>query len=179
MNGTETGGSADPMIPKVGAKDRDESARLVALRRYDILDTPPEVPFDDLATLAAHLCGAPVALISFVASEREWFKARIGISIDAAPREISFSAHAILQSDVFVVTDASDRRALRRQSARDGDTHTVLRWRADHNSRRPLPRNDLRHGPRAARAERVTTPGAPRPRQAHRASAGASSSDVA
>jgi FOG: GAF domain len=107
MNGTETGGSADPMIPKVGAKDRDESARLVALRRYDILDTPPEVPFDDLATLAAHLCGAPVALISFVASEREWFKARIGISIDAAPREISFSAHAILQSDVFVVTDAS------------------------------------------------------------------------
>ena len=107
MNGTETGSSADPMIPKVGAKDRDESARLVALRRYDILDTPPEVPFDDLATLAAHLCGAPVALISFVASDREWFKARIGISIDAAPREISFSAHAILQSDVFVVTDAS------------------------------------------------------------------------
>ena len=42
MNGTETGSRADPTIPKVGAKDRDESARLVALRRYDVLDTPPE-----------------------------------------------------------------------------------------------------------------------------------------
>ena len=96
----------DAMIPKLDAADH-ESARLDLLRRFDILDTPPEVPFDDLATLAAHLCDTPIAVVSFVASDREWFKARIGISIDAAPREISFSAHAILQSDVFVVTDAS------------------------------------------------------------------------
>jgi transcriptional regulator with GAF, ATPase, and Fis domain len=95
------------MIPKVGAVDRDESARLDVLRRYEILDTPPEVPFDDLATLASHLCDTPIALVGFVARDREWFKARIGMSIDAAPRDISFSAHAILQSDVFVVPDAS------------------------------------------------------------------------
>jgi transcriptional regulator with GAF, ATPase, and Fis domain len=95
------------MIPKVDAVDRDESARLDVLRRYDILDTPPEVPFDDLATLASHLCDTPIALVGFVARDREWFKARIGMSIDAAPRDISFSAHAILQSDVFVVPDAS------------------------------------------------------------------------
>jgi len=107
MNGTEAGSSVDPMIPKVDAVDRDESARLDVLRRYDILDTPPEVPFDDLATLASHLCDTPIALVGFVASDREWFKARIGLSIDAAPRDISFSAHAILQSDVFVVPDAS------------------------------------------------------------------------
>ena len=86
MDGTEAAGATDPMIPKVDAAGRDESARLDALRRYDILDTPPEVPFDDLATLAAHLCDAPIALVSFVASDREWFKARIGISIDAAPQ---------------------------------------------------------------------------------------------
>src|SRR5262245_49715205 len=107
MNGTEAESSVDPMIPKVDAVDRDESARLDVLRRYEILDTPPEVPFDDLATLAAHLCDTPIALVGFVASDREWFKARIGMSIDAAPRDISFSAHAILQPDVFVVPDAS------------------------------------------------------------------------
>src|SRR5262245_4898285 len=107
MNGTEAGSSVDPMIPKVDAVDRDESARLDVLRRYEILDTPPEVPFDDLATLAAHLCDTPIALVGFVASDREWFKARIGLSIDATPRDISFSAHAILRSDVFVVPDAS------------------------------------------------------------------------
>jgi transcriptional regulator with GAF, ATPase, and Fis domain len=84
-----------------------EAARLDVLRRYDILDTPPEIPFDDLTTLAAHLCETPVALVGFVASDREWFKARVGMSIDAAPRDISFSAHAILQSDVFVVPDAA------------------------------------------------------------------------
>jgi formate hydrogenlyase transcriptional activator len=107
MNGTEAGSSVDPMIPKVDAVDRDESARLDVLRRYEILDTPPEVPFDDLATLASHLCDTPIALVGFVASDREWFKAGIGMSIDAAPRDISFSAHAILQSDVFVVPDTS------------------------------------------------------------------------
>jgi formate hydrogenlyase transcriptional activator len=96
----------DPMIPTIDAADR-ESARLDALRRYAVLDTPPECPFDDLATLAAHLCDAPIALVSFVASDREWFKAHSGLAIDAAPRAISFSAHAILQSDVFIVPDAS------------------------------------------------------------------------
>ena len=101
------GSSVDPMIPNVDISDRAESARLDAIRRYEILDTPPEVPFDDLASLAAHLCEAPIALVSFVAGDREWFKARVGTSIEAAPREVSFGAHAILQSDVFVVPDAS------------------------------------------------------------------------
>ena len=96
-----------PMIPTIDAADRDESARLDALRRYAVLDTPPECPFDDLATLAAHLCDAPIALVSFIASDREWFKARIGLAIDPAPRDMSFSAKAILQSDVFIVPDAS------------------------------------------------------------------------
>jgi transcriptional regulator with GAF, ATPase, and Fis domain len=95
------------MIPNVDASNRDESTRLDAIRRYEILDTPPEASFDDLASLAAHLCDAPIALIGFVAGDREWFKARVGISIDAAPRDVSFGTHAIRQSDVFVVRDAS------------------------------------------------------------------------
>jgi formate hydrogenlyase transcriptional activator len=85
---------------------RDESARLRALQRYEILDTPPERPFDDLATLAARLCDAPIALVSFVAGDRQWFKARLGIDVDGSPRDISFCAHAIEQDDVFVVADA-------------------------------------------------------------------------
>ena len=106
MNGTEAGSTADPRIPKADVS-RDESARLDALREYEILDTPPEAEFDDLATLAAHLCETPIALVGFVAGDREWFKSRVGLSIDAAPRDVSFSAHAILQSDVFVVPDAA------------------------------------------------------------------------
>src|SRR5215831_4396255 len=96
----------DAMIPKLDDAEH-ESARLDALRRDNILDTPPEVLFDDLATLAASLCDTPIALVTFVAGDREWFKARIGVSIDAAPRATSFGAHTILQPDLAVITDAS------------------------------------------------------------------------
>jgi len=86
---------------------RGEPARLRALERYEILDTPPEQPFDDLAKLAALLCDAPIALVCFVAGDRQWFKARVGISVNETPRDISFWAHAIGQADVLVVPDAS------------------------------------------------------------------------
>jgi formate hydrogenlyase transcriptional activator len=86
---------------------RDEAARLDALRRYDILDTPPEIPFDDLAALAAQLCNTPNALVGFVSSDREWFKARAGMSIDDVPRDSSVGAQVILQSDVLEVPDVS------------------------------------------------------------------------
>src|SRR5262245_31763763 len=107
MNGTEAASSTDRMSATVDAAGRDEAARLEVLRRYAILDSPPEIPFNDLATLAAQICDTPIALVGFVDGVREWFKARVGMSIDAAPRDISFGAHAIRQSDVFVVPDAS------------------------------------------------------------------------
>ena len=89
----------------------DEAARLATLRRYGILDTPPERGFDDLAALAAQICRTPVALVSLVDAGRAWFKARVGIDAAEAPRDVAFCSHAILQRDLFVVGDTlSDAR---------------------------------------------------------------------
>jgi anti-sigma regulatory factor (Ser/Thr protein kinase) len=84
----------------------DESARLAALRRYRILDTEPERNFDDLTLLASHICGTPMALISLVDADRQWFKSRVGVSISETSRAVSFCAHAIEHHDLFIIPDA-------------------------------------------------------------------------
>lgn len=86
----------------------DENARLAALRRYHILDTPPEQAYDDLTLLAARLTDTPIALVNFVDSARQWFKARHGMALRETHRDISFCAHAILEAaPVLVVPDIS------------------------------------------------------------------------
>src|SRR6266498_4008973 len=85
----------------------NESERLEALRRYEVLDTESEGKFDDLTLLARHICDTPIALISFVDAERQWFKSRIGLTTSQTSRAISFCGHAILEEDVMVVPDAA------------------------------------------------------------------------
>jgi len=85
----------------------NESERLEALQRYEVLDTESEQKFDDLTLLARHICDTPIALISFVDAERQWFKSRIGLTTSQTSRAISFCGHAILEEDVMVVPDAA------------------------------------------------------------------------
>jgi two-component system, cell cycle sensor histidine kinase and response regulator CckA len=82
-----------------------EAGRLDALRRYRVLETPPEDSLDDLTRLAAHVCQAPIALLTLVDADRQWFKSRIGLAVSETPRALSFCAHALLVPDVLVVPD--------------------------------------------------------------------------
>lgn len=84
-----------------------EATRLKVLWQYDVLDTVPEELFDDLTELAARICEAPIALISLVDEDRQWFKAKVGVSINETSRDISFCAHAIKQEDLFIIPDAT------------------------------------------------------------------------
>ncbi|HLG42000.1 MAG TPA: GAF domain-containing protein, partial [Planctomycetota bacterium] len=94
-----------PEIPK------DESTRLEALRRYKILDTASEEAFEDIVRVAAQVCCTPIALVSLVDRDRQWFKASVGMNLPETPREIGFCAHAILSPEPLVVPDTTaDRR---------------------------------------------------------------------
>lgn len=85
----------------------DEPARLAALHDAQVLDTPPEDDFDDIALLAAEICGTPTGLVSLVDEDRQWFKAKVGLSgLDETPRELSFCAHTIHSQELLEVPDA-------------------------------------------------------------------------
>lgn len=83
-----------------------EAARLTALRDYSVLDTPHEKTFDDLARLAGQICQTPIALVSLVDAERQWFKSNLGLDIRETSRTHSFCAHAIQGKDVLEIEDA-------------------------------------------------------------------------
>ena len=88
-------------------KPKQEVQRIKVLWQYDILDTVPEAVFDELTQLAALICGAPVALITLVDEDRQWFKSKVGVDISETTRDVSMCAHAILQKDLMIVPDAT------------------------------------------------------------------------
>lgn len=97
---------ADGSFP--AAAPANEARRLQALREFRLLDTLPEVVYDDLAFIASQICQTPIALVSLIDGERQWFKARVGLDAEQTPRDLAFCAHAILEpDDVFQVPDAS------------------------------------------------------------------------
>lgn len=85
----------------------DEEGRLTALRRYNILDTPPEAPFDKLTELVRIVLGVPYSAVSLIDTNRQWFKSIAGLDVCETGRDISFCSHAIQQRHPMIVPDAT------------------------------------------------------------------------
>jgi len=84
----------------------NEKERLEALKSYHIMDSLSEQEFNAITKLAASICGVPIALISLLDENRQWFKAKFGIDVEETPRNISFCQHAILETKIFEVENA-------------------------------------------------------------------------
>jgi GAF domain-containing protein len=100
-----------------------EAARIAALNRYAILDSEPEESFDDLVTLAAHICQTPIAMLSLVDDHRQWFKSKVGVQVRETPRDSSICAHAIKQGDLFIIPDTLKDERFRENPLVTGEPH--------------------------------------------------------
>ena len=97
--------------------------RLAALSAYNILDTPAEIGFDDIVKLAAHVCETPVALVSLVAGDRQWFKARVGFEPCETDLNSSVCAHALVEPDLLIIPDLSQDERTKSNPLVTGDPH--------------------------------------------------------
>lgn len=101
-----TRGFYDESTMKPGAIPENEKERLERLRSYEILDTLDEKEYDDIAALVSEICGTPMATISFVDEDRQWFKAAVGLEDRQTSRDVAFCGHTILGDQLFTVEDA-------------------------------------------------------------------------
>ena len=92
---------------KIAPPTADESERLEALRNYQILDTGVEQAYQDIVELAGAICNTPIAAITLVDADRQWFKARVGLDATETSRDLAFCAHAIHSRQLFIVPDAT------------------------------------------------------------------------
>lgn len=88
-------------------KPANESDRIKALRAYAILDTPADKHFDDLVVVASYICETPIAMVSLVDADRQWFKSKIGLEVEQTSRDVAFCGHAILEDTILEVPDAT------------------------------------------------------------------------
>ncbi len=105
----------------------DENQRLRALNHYNILDSLPESDFDDITKIAAEICHTPIALVSFVDADRQWFKSHYGLQTRETSRDYSFCAHAILNpQQITVVPDSSQDERFADNPLATGEPHVVF-----------------------------------------------------
>ncbi|WP_137863857.1 MULTISPECIES: ATP-binding protein [unclassified Sphingomonas] len=104
-------------------REARERLRLQALEAYEIFDTPREPAFDEVVRLAADICGTPIALVSFVGSDRLFFKAAHGVDLLGMDRDMSFCESALLQDDLMLVPDASKDPRFAETPLVAGDSH--------------------------------------------------------
>lgn len=112
------------MIPASRPENEDERQR--RLDELQILDTLEEQAYDDLTSLAAHICNTPIALVSLVDRDRQWFKSHRGLDATETPRDMAFCAHAILDDRVMVVENAREDARFRDNPLVTGEPHVIF-----------------------------------------------------
>lgn len=109
------------MIPAVPPEN--ETERLAALRRYQVLDSESEQAFDEIVELASQICQTPIALVSLIDEKRQWFKASVGLDATETPRELAFCAHAIHGEQLFEIPETLEDERFADNPFVTGDPH--------------------------------------------------------
>ena len=108
---------------KIAPLPENEQERLLELKKYDILDTESDVVFDNMVQLASYICKTPIAAISLVDEDRQWFKAIFGLNEKEISRDVAFCAHTILEEDFLIIENALNDERFFDNPLVTGDPH--------------------------------------------------------